>query len=353
VNRQSTRPLRDNLFLPYFCDVRVIFVVVLVGELLAMTFVLVPMPGADPWQALAVVSLFTQWVALGSSALLCVTRGWLVRLGNLGAAMASYLIILALSAAVSEAVVWLVPLDGGPPEPAGWYFLARNLAVSAIIAAVLLRYLYVQHQWKTNLESETQARIQALQSRIRPHFLFNSMNTIASLTRSQPEVAERAVEDLAELFRVSLSDARVPVTLAHELRICRQYLAIEALRLGSRLQIEWVVDELPMDVVLPALILQPLVENAIYHGIEPVTAGGVLHIGVRRDPGDQLVVNIYNPIPLIPPEGPDRRRQGNRMAQDNVRERLRAFFGEQARLEASADGGRYRVSLVLPYRKAA
>jgi two-component system sensor histidine kinase AlgZ len=353
MDRHSTRPARDDLFLPHFCDVRVIFVVVLVGELLAIAFVLVPMPRADPWNALAVVSLFTQWVALGSSAMLCVGRGWLTRLGNLGAAMASYLIILALTAAVSVAVVWLVPLGAGLPEPAGWYFLARNLAVSAIVAAVLLHYLYVQYQWKTNLESEAQARVQALQSRIRPHFLFNSMNTIASLTRSQPEVAERAVEDLAELFRVSLSDARVPVTLDHELQICRQYLAIEALRLGSRLRIEWVVDELPGDVVLPALILQPLVENAIYHGIEPVTEGGVLHIGVRRDEGDQLVVSIYNPIPPIPLEGPARRRQGNRMAQDNVRERLRAFFGEKARLEAGTDGGQYRVSMVFPYRKAA
>ncbi len=343
-------PLPDGGFLPNCCDVRTIFAAVLTGEILAIAFVLVPMPAGDPWHTLAVVSLFVQWVVLGSSALLCIGRVWLARLGNQGAGLASYGVIVLLTGTVSLAVLWLAPVYAWSGQGTGWQFLGRNLAVSAIIAAVLLRYLYVQHQWKTNLESETQARIQGLQSRIRPHFLFNSMNTIASLTRSRPDVAERAVEDLAELFRVSLSDARVPVTLAREWQICRQYLEIETLRLGGRLRTDWEVDTAPDDAVVPALIVQPLVENAIYHGVEPSTEGGVLYIGASRDPNDRLTVSIRNPVC---PQGRGSRHQGNRMAQDNVRERMRAFFGSEARLETTTGEHEYRVSLVFPYRKAA
>jgi hypothetical protein len=124
------------------------------------------------------------------------------------------------------------------PVPMGtmWHleFLAKNLAITAIVAAVALRYFYVQHQWRSRVQSEAKARIQALQSRIRPHFLFNSMNTIASLTRTSPELAEQVTEDLADLFRASLGDASVPVTLEREIEVCRQYLRIEEQRLGAR-----------------------------------------------------------------------------------------------------------------------
>jgi len=284
-----------------------------------------------------------QWVGLASSAVLCLARPWLVRLGDLPVALFSYALIVLVTGALTGAVhLWVL---GG--EVMHWGFLARNVTISAIIGAVALRYFYVQRQWKRNLESEAQARIQALQSRIRPHFLFNSMNTIASLTRSQPELAERAVEDLADLFRVSLSDARVPVTLERELQICRQYLEIESLRLGSRLHTEWAVNPLTGEAALPALSLQPLVENAIYHGIEPATSGGVLRIATDMDGDSRVAVSIRNAVPR---DGTNSPRQGNGMAQANVRERMQAFFGGQARFETGVEDEEYWVSLVFPYR---
>lgn len=132
-------------------------------------------------------------------------------------------------------------------------FLLRNIAIAAIVSALAFRYFYVQLQWRLNLESEAEARIQALQSGIRPHFLFNSMNIIANFIRSQPALAEQVVEGLADLFRVSLGDTRVPVTLERELEVCHEYLRIEQLRLGERLSIEWCIDSLPADALVPAL----------------------------------------------------------------------------------------------------
>ena len=172
------------------------------------------------------------------------------------------------------------------------------------------------------------------------------MNTIASFTRSKPELAEQVVEDLADLFRVSLGDARIPVSLSRELEVCREYLRIEELRLGERLKMEWLVDDLPEDAQLPALSLQPLLENAVYHGIEPAPDGGNITLrGVREDDRLQIVIsNTLNP-------GGDNTREGNQMAQENVRQRLQAFFGPSSNLVAESLEDAYRVLITIPYRQ--
>lgn len=358
-------------FLPDFCAIRMVFSVVVAGELLAFVLTLAPnTDSGNRWGDLAFVSLFIQWVGLTSAGLLCVSRRWLERLGNASAAAVSYGLVLVVTAVLSEAAYWLVEervvnfrlaapwrlsdepywfvqqrmLEGSSAGVSRLGFLLRNLGIGAIIAAVALRYFYVQFQRKANLESEAQARVQALQSRIRPHFLFNSMNTIASLTRSRPEVAEQVVEDLADLFRVSLGDARVPVTLGRELEVCRHYLRIEGLRVGERLRTEWLLD-LPEDALLPALTLQPLLENAIYHGIEPLPEGGPVRIEGALE-SKRLLVKISNSLAA---GAGMQTRAGNQMAQDNVRQRLRAFFGDSGRLDVEAGAGEYRVRVSFPY----
>jgi len=235
------------------------------------------------------------------------------------------------------------------PLGVSWHveFIAKNLAITAIVGAVALRYFYVRHQWRTQVQSEARARIQALQSRIRPHFLFNSMNTIASLTRSSPELAEQVTEDLADLFRASLGDANVPITLKREIDVCRQYLRIEQQRLGARLSTEFEVDELPEDALLPGLTLQPLAENAVYHGIEPAELGGFIAISGTRD-DKEIVIRITNSLPNSDARS---ERQSNQMAQDNVTQRLRAFFGAASALRVSGDDREYTVELRFPYLK--
>jgi len=358
----------DDLFLPDFCDMGTVLTVVVVGALLAFILVLSPVVSTSHWwRDLALNSLFIQWVALSSAGLLCTGRRWFSALGNIGAGIAAYVLILLVSLLCSEAAYWLVarPVmdvehfiaqagnsDFIPsPVPMGtmWHleFLAKNLAITAIVAAVALRYFYVQHQWRSRVQSEAKARIQALQSRIRPHFLFNSMNTIASLTRTSPELAEQVTEDLADLFRASLGDASVPVTLEREIEVCRQYLRIEEQRLGARVSTGFDVDDLPADAILPGLTLQPLAENAIYHGIEPAELGGfvVIH-GAGND--ERIVIRITNSLP-----NSDARsiRRSNQMAQDNVEQRLRAFFGADASLQVSSEEGEYTVELRFPYMK--
>ena len=339
---------QDTPFLPDFCDIRAVFAVVLTGELLALVLALMSVPALEFWPVLGSTSLFVQWVGLSAAALLCAGGRHLARLPPAAASFAVLGLVVGLTAVLSLVAVWL--FDEGPQAPRlggeAWAFLARNVAVGGLVGAVTLRYLFVQHQWRLNLAREASARVQALQSRIRPHLLFNSMNTIASLTRTDPALAERVVEDLAELFRVSLGDARAPATLERELEVSRRYLEIEALRLGDRLQTRWEVASLPGGALLPALTVQPLLENAVSHGIEPSPTGGLVSITGRVVEG-VLEVRVENPLP--PPGAPD--RGGNRVAQDNVRQRLEAFFGGAAGLEAGPGGGRYVATLRFPWRE--
>ena len=341
----------EQFFLPSFCDVRIVFGVVVMTELLAFVLVLAS-PGLlhDPWNGLGLISLFMQWIALTSAAVLCLARPMLYRLGNSGAALASYLLVLLVTAAVTEMAFRLlvssslvIPID--PGEHAA--FLLRSLTMSTVIAAVILRYLYVQHQWRQQVLAEARARVQALQARIRPHFLFNSMNTIAALTRSQPEVAERAIEDLSDLFRASLGQADDRTTLGDELELARRYLHIEALRLGDRLSVTWNMDGLPLDVKVVPLMLQPLLENAIYHGIEPLPAGGAIRVAGRLTDG-KVEIEISNPVPADRSCAP---HQGSQLAQENIRQRLQLAFGDTARLETGQKDGSYRVLLRYPLTK--
>jgi len=192
TNTNHNPESQDSLFLPSFCDIRMVFAVVVIAELLAFVLVLAGQ-ARDPWSELGLTSLFVQWIALSSAGVLCLARPLLGRVSNTAAALTSYLLLLLTTAVISE-----IGYRVGPStqtlfsnEHAG--FLFRNLGISAILSALVLRYLYVQHQWRQQIQAEAQARVQALQARIRPHFLFNSMNSIAALTRSDAERAELAV----------------------------------------------------------------------------------------------------------------------------------------------------------------
>ncbi|MEQ1578947.1 MAG: histidine kinase, partial [Steroidobacteraceae bacterium] len=180
---------------------------------------------------------------------------------------------------------------------------------------------------------------------IRPHFLFNSMNTIASLTRSDPSRAEEAVEDLADLFRANLSDARTRIPLKEELEVARIYQRIEQLRLGERLQVRWNVADTPMRALVPSLLVQPLLENAVYHGIETLPQGGTVTITSRFD-GSMIELEVRNPLSL---DVAPKERRGNRLALDNIRQRLDLAWPGQSRVEVTQEGGEYRVLLAFPY----
>ncbi len=189
-----------------------------------------------------------------------------------------------------------------------------------------------------------EARLAALNARIRPHFLFNSLNAILGIMRAEPRRAETALEELAELFRSLLRDNRNLVPLSEEIALARKYLAIEKLRLGERLQVRWEMGDCPPDLLAPPLLLQPLLENAVYHGVEtqPTPGEVVVHIDAGRE---RVRIEIENPVA---PAGRD--RPGNRIALDNLRERLLLFYDLEARLEAGEREGRFQVVIDLPRR---
>jgi two-component system sensor histidine kinase AlgZ len=193
----------------------------------------------------------------------------------------------------------------------------------------------------------TEARLSALQARIRPHFLFNSINAVLSLVRSEPKRAELALQDMADLFRVLMRDNRDLAPLADEVELCRQYLELEQLRLGDRLQVEWNLKSMPFDALVPPLVLQPLLENAVYHGIEPSSAPGMVSINLFLTRGEVHAI-LKNPYRA---DG-GRHHAGNKMALNNIRERLALHFDAEASLESRITKDAYEVHIRMPYRTA-
>jgi len=221
--------------------------------------------------------------------------------------------------------------------------LLRYWALVALTTVALLTYFELRERALS--PALTEARLQALQARIRPHFLFNSINAVLSLVRKEPQRAEATLEDMADLFRVLMADNRELTSLAREIELCRQYLGIEQLRLGERLRVDWQLSAMPRDALVPPLVLQPLLENAVYHGIEPRSEPGTISIQVYTV-RDELHAVLRNPY-----RQQSDHHAGNRMALANIRERLALHFDAEARLTVKASDDAYEVRIVMPYVK--
>ena len=246
-------------------------------------------------------------------------------------------VVVPMGALCAALGTWLASLPG-PDAVASPGFVAPALA-GAGIAAVMFQWLRMRA--KALLPVQTAARLAELQSRIRPHFLFNTLNTALTLVRLDPERAEGVLEDLAELFRGALSENGEAVTLAQEVELAKRYLAIEQIRFGSRMRLEWELDAAAAAARVPPLLLQPLVENAVRHGIEPAAEGGTIRVRTRVRLG-RAEIEIVNGIPKEPSQ------PGNGMALANVRERLRLLHDVAAQFEARRDGDMFRVRILVP-----
>jgi len=332
-------------WLPEFCSLPTLFAVMIVAELVALVVVLAPDPSQRPWlPRLGVASVYVQWLALLNAVALCSMRQPLERLTPRAGFIVAWLVSITVTV-LGSLVVWQMDqalglgLTAAPGQ--GLRFLLGNAVVAALISAALLRYLFVLELWQERVEAASKAQVDALQARIRPHFLFNSMNTIASLIRTRPAEAERTVEDLSDLFRAALGSGDTPGTLGEELDLMDHYLRIEKLRLSDRLRVEIEADDLPRDLPLPRLLLQPLVENAIYHGVQPLANGGTIHISGRHPPG-RVEITIRNPLP------PDAAPKRNGHALQNIRARIEYHFGSRGELSVEPGGGEYAVTVRLP-----
>ncbi len=354
-NKPADQSASQPFYLPDFCATRSVFAVVLISELVAIVLSLARVElQFGFWLDLARTSLFLLWVGLCSAAVLCAVRGWLARLSTRTASIIALGLLVTVAVAISEATFWIGRAWLGNPGVARHLFpadhaafLLRNVFIAFIVSALALRYFYVSHHWRRNIELKARSRLDALQARIQPHFLFNSMNTIAALTRSDPRLAEEAVENLADLFRANLKETRSRIPLKEELEVARLYQRMEELRLGSRLQVHWEVNELPMDLPVPGLLVQPLLENAIYHGIERLPQGGIVIVSGKHR-GDGIELTVSNPVPPAGPQVGENRRGGHRIALENIRERLELAWPGRARMEVREADGRYDVTLILP-----
>ena len=271
-------------------------------------------------------------VAMGSLLALCGVRRALARVRPAAGAALIVAIVLALTALFHGV---LQPLFGGAP----W----RALAWATLATLLLLGYFDLRG--RAQLPALAEARLLALTARIRPHFLFNAINAVLGVLRSDPRRAERALEEMADLFRALMRDNRDLVPLSEELALARQYLDLERLRLGERLQVRWEIESCPVDALVPPLMLQPLLENAVYHGIEPAAQPGELVVRMAGD-RERVVIELSNPLVA----GADH-HIGNRMALANIRERLMLFYDLEARLDTAEREGRYVVHIILPNRK--
>ncbi|MDO6569708.1 histidine kinase [Gilvimarinus sp. 2_MG-2023] len=340
-NGQATG-LREALgFIPNLCTGYALLLLILAAELLSVLLVVANSGLRDlRWAELGLVSFLVQWVVLSSASILCYLQSYLARLGPMRAGLISYAIVLVVTMICSLGGQWLLRDIG--KLAIDWWQVASHLVIAAVLAGIILRYLYLQQQLQKQQQAELRARIQALQSRIEPHFLFNSMNSIASLIAVDPQLAERQVEDLSDLMRASLAEVGL-ISAARELQLCRSYLHIQQARLGQRLQVNWQVQPLPEALLLPNLLLQPLVENAIKYGVEPDPQGG--QVTVQADiRAEVLELVVINSLPVSDINQPS---AGNQMALENIHHRLAAHYGVAASLAVDNKTDQFKVSVTI------
>ena len=340
----------SQAFLPDFCAAGTVLVILLVAELVAIVLTLTSYEPGSFLTELSKMSMYLLWLALPGTAVMCRIRPWAEKQGNTQAFVISFVVLEVMCLVLAEVTYGLTVKFGEAviidDTHAG--FLMRSFTISSIVIALAMRYLYVSSEWRRSIVLEAQARISALQALIRPHFLFNSMNTIAALTRSNPKQAEEAIEDLADLLRANLNAPKDRTTLKEELEVAAIYQRIEKLRLGDRLAVRWDIGELPMRALIPSLTIQPLLENAIYHGIEMLPDGGEVIVSGRRI-DDDLRIAIRNPV------APDHvhKKGGNKMAMANIRQRFELAYGNRASVDVQETDSDYRVQLQFPCEESA
>lgn len=327
--------------LPDICQPRALLMLVLVTELIVVTWELINV-GFD-WARIGYHSLAVQWMVLLSAAVLCKLRPWFSTVGNLAGWLVAFVVTVAIS--VTVLIVGLHIVQGATRINAA-AVLQYSLAIM-VIAAMVLRYFQLQQWLNEQNKAELNARLAALQARIEPHFLFNSLNTIAELIEVNPTAAEAAVNNLARLFRANLTSGQPLNTLEKEIELSRGYLEIEQWRLAERLTVTWDIQVGKMEYSVPTLLIQPLVENAIVHGIAPSLNQGFVHIHVATQ-ANVLAIEITNSCDLSAEA-----QQGLGIGLNNIQLRLAAIYDDRATMTHGLTKDQYRVAIKLPLTEEA
>lgn len=343
--KSTSKPSQANFFLPELCQAEALLGLVLLAELLVLVLVLAePINQGFDWSRLALTSLFVQWVVLLTAAILCFLRPWLAHLKIVTASLITCIVVLLLTFLCSWATQYFNAEYLGiylRAESLGVFYL-RNSLISLIMSAIVLRFFYLQSESKRQQQAQLQARLEALQARIQPHFLFNTLNSIASLVAIDAEKAELAILDLSDLLRASLANHNGLSTWQQEVNLGQQYLSIENHRFGERMQLDWQIENVPPQLPIPHLTLQPLLENAVLHGIQPSVAGGTISVQASYQ-NNILQLKVSNPIPA---QGS--KHKGMQLALDNIQARLVSHFGHTAKLITSSKDAVFIAHISYP-----
>ncbi|GAB57859.1 sensor histidine kinase [Rheinheimera nanhaiensis] len=330
------------LQLPYLCHGHFVVRLLVLGQALAVVLAFAPGIHAEPWQRLGLISLFVHWVSLLTTICLCQLRQWLNSLAPVWLLLATVFIFEIATILVSViSHSWLQAQHPSLLASLTGFVLA-NMMISGIVAVIAIQFFIIHTEHNQQVRSQSQAEFNALQARIEPHFLFNSLNTVAELIHVAPDAAEQALLNLSALFRAALNAGQV-ISLADELKLSAQYLSLEQWRLGERMTVQWDLPEPVPAMQLPALTIQPLLENAVRHGAEQSQTKAMIHITVLESRRSVSIV-ITNPLG----NKAQQQQRGNGMALDNIRQRLQLHFGIDAQLHSASNEGRFRVKLVLP-----
>lgn len=332
-------PLPDAL--PNFRNLGVTLRILLLASGMALITALLQ---ANGWtdvalQMMQIATLLTP-VMLSSLLLLWLGQSWLSHLAYWRGVLTVNIIVIAITLST---YYFGGELYSQVSAAGGYFDTMRCLLLSATICNLLLMYFRLRAQVLSRALHD--ARLQVLRARIRPHFLYNTINAVLGIVRTQPRQAETALEDMADLFRMAMSDEQDLVPLGLEISLCKQYLALEQLRMGDRLSVDWQIQDMTDDVRIPAFLMQPLLENAVYHGIESLIEGGCIHVLLRRT-GGMLQIVVGNPC-----MSDALSHAGNRIALQNIRERLALLFDAEASYRVDSGKNYYRVEISLPYIK--
>ncbi len=341
-------PIQDDvpkteILIPDCCNLGIVIRVLMATNLLVLLVILSRGQGLQHnFQEFSETTMLIELICLGSLLCLC----WFRRLLEREPAPAWMQRVVC--GTVPTIVCFLVISTLSSLEWFSFSFPNLDLGLAMLFCFVI--GIAVQHYFEMRTKAFSpalgEARLQALQARIRPHFLFNSLNAVLSLIRTEPRRAETALEDLADLFRVLMRDTRNMTTLSEEITLCKQYLAIEKIRLGERLHVDWDIQNLSVDELnltkIPALLLQPLLENAIHYGVEPATTQSSILVVVQKslDKIEVKISNAYYPNAQL--------SKGNHMALDNIRQRLTLLYDIEAQLQSFQVDGQFIVQLIFP-----
>lgn len=343
--KTSPKAQHTHFFLPELCQAETLLGLVLLAELLVLVLVLAePINQSFDWSRLALTSLFVQWVVLLTAALLCFLRPWLAHLKTVSASIVTCILVMLLTYLCSFAAQYINAEYLGVhwhSESLGGFYL-RNLLISLIMSAIMLRFFYLQSESKRQQQAHLHARLEALHARIQPHFLFNTLNSIASLIAIDTHKAEQAILDLSDLLRATLTDHAELSTWQQEVVLAQHYLDIEHHRFAERMQIDWRISKVPSQLPIPHLTLQPLIENAVLHGIQPSINGGTIVISAHYT-HNKFHLTVSNPAPEK-----NSQHQGMQLALDNIQARLASHFGAEAKLTTARKNAEFIAYISYP-----